>query len=332
MAKTIRSNASRPLSIARSVLDAEIAGLEAVRSQLNKAFVDAVELIIKTVANRRKIVVCGIGKSGNIGRKIAATFSSTGTPAVVLNSVDAVHGDIGIIDDGDLILALSYSGESDELVQLLPAFKRLCIQIVTVTGVPNSTLGRHSDIVIPAAVKREACPFNLAPTASTTACLALGDALAVAVMQLRGFKPRDFALRHPAGAIGRAMLLKVRDIMRSGDRHPVALESSSVKDALLMMTQARSGSLSVVNRAGRLVGVFTDGDLRRRIPRTDDLLNQTLRSVMTPRPISIRDTALAVEAVRIFNERSIDDLIVVNSRRKPVGTIDLQDLPKLKLM
>ena len=320
------------LARAREVFAIEIAALQAVRRQLDNQFGAVVDLLVKTVTQRGKVVIAGIGKSGNIGRKIAATFTSTGTPSVVLNSVDALHGDIGILSDGDLVLALSYSGESEELLALLPAVRRFAVTIVAITGESQSTLARHSDMVLNVRVPREACPFNLAPTASTTAMLVLGDALAMAVLQARGFKRSDFARHHPSGAIGRAMLLRIGDIMRTGERAAVAPESATVKQALLVMTRAKAGSVSVVNARGKLVGVFTDGDLRRRMATDDDVLGRPLKEVMTRNPICIRSDALAIEAVKIFHERQIDDLIVVDAKREPVGLVDSQDLPKLKLL
>jgi arabinose-5-phosphate isomerase len=320
------------LQRAREVFRIELAALKAVERRLDESFDQAVDLAVATLAARQKIIVVGIGKSGIIGRKIAATLSSTGSTAVVLNPVDALHGDLGIVNDGDLVIALSYSGESEELLNLIPALRRFSIRIIALTGVPQSTLGRHSDVVLNVAVPREACPFNLAPTSSTTATLVLGDALAMAILDARGFKQRDFAQRHPSGAIGRALLLRVSDIMRQGQRNPIAPDSLPVKDALLAMTHAKAGSVSVVNRSGKLVGVFTDGDLRRRMSTDDAILSRVLREVMTPDPISIRGDALAVEAVRIFNERNIDDIVVVNELREPIGLIDSQDLPRLKLM
>ncbi len=317
---------------ARNVFDIELAALKAVRARLDRAFDSAVETLVAALRQRGKIVVVGIGKSGNIGRKIAATLTSTGSTSVVLNSVDALHGDVGIVNDGDVILALSYSGESEELLNLLPALKRFSVKIITLTGGLKSSLARHSDVVLNVKVPKEACPFNLAPTSSTTAMLVMGDALAMAVLQARGFKQSDFARRHPSGAIGRAMLLRVGDIMRSGERNAVADENLPVKDALLVMTHARSGSLSVVNARGKLVGVFTDGDFRRCMATSENLLGQPLKKVMTHNPISIHNDALAVEALKIFNERNIDDLIVVNAGREPVGLVDSQDLPKLKIV
>lgn len=320
------------LARARKVFSIELAALKAVRAQLDGAFSAAVDLLVQTLEKRGKIIIVGIGKSGNIGHKIAATLTSTGSTSVVLNSVDALHGDLGIVNDGDAVLALSYSGESEELLNLLPALKRFLVKIVAITGAPKSSLARHSDLVLNVRVPKEACPFNLAPTSSTTATLVMGDALAMAVLEARGFKQEDFAKLHPSGAIGRAMLLRVKDIMRSGQRNAIARLDLSVRDALLVMTEARSGSLSVVDAKGKLIGVFTDGDFRRHMATDQGLLARPLREVMTRKPICIRDDALAAEALKVFDERSIDDLIVINARREPVGLIDSQDLPKLKLM
>ena len=314
------------------VFDIEIAGIKAVRALLDDAFERAVELVVATLGQRGKIVIVGIGKSGNIGQKIAATLTSTGSTSVVLNSVDALHGDLGILNDGDLVLALSYSGESEELINLLPAMKRFSVQIIAMTGNAKSTVAKRSDVVLNVKVPKEACPFNLAPTTSTTAMLVMGDALAMAVLQARGFKEQDFARHHPAGAIGRSLLLQVRDIMRKDSRNAVAQEALTVKEALLVMTHAKSGSVSVVNARGKLVGVFTDGDLRRHMATDEKILMRSLSSVMTRDPICLKDDALAMEALKIFNERNIDDLIVVNAKKEPVGLVDSQDLPKLKIM
>src|ERR1041385_9216205 len=320
------------LAQAREVFDIELAALKAVRGQLDKSFEQAVELIVAALNQRSKVVIVGIGKSGNIGQKIAATLTSTGSTSVVLNSVDALHGDLGIVNDGDVVIALSYSGESEELLNLLPALKRFLVKIIAITGNPKSSLAQHSNIALNVHVPKEACPFNLAPTASTTAMLVMGDALAMAVLEARGFKQSDFAKYHPAGAIGRALLVQVKDIMRSGERNAVASQRLNVREALLVMTKAKSGSLSVVNGKGKLVGVFTDGDFRRHMALEPDLLSRPLRAVMTRNPVSIHDDALAAEALKIFDERNIDDLIVVNAKSEPVGLIDSQDLPKLKLM
>ena len=320
------------LSRARAVFDIELAGIRAVRAQLDAAFDQAVDLIVDCLRRRGKIVLVGIGKSGNIGQKLAATLTSTGSTSVVLNAVDALHGDLGIVSDGDVILTLSYSGESEELLNLIGAIKRFSVKIIAFTGAPKSSLARCSDVVLRTRVAKEACPFNLAPTTSTTAMLVLGDALAMAVLQARGFKQQDFAKHHPSGAIGRALLLRVGDIMRTGQRNAVAPETISVKEALLVMTRAKTGSVSVVNKRGKLSGVFTDGDLRRHMAVDELVLTKPLSAVMTANPICLREDALAVEALKIFNERNIDDLIVVNAKKEPVGLIDSQDLPRLKLM
>jgi arabinose-5-phosphate isomerase len=320
------------LARAREVFDIELAGVKAARAQLDDAFSRAVDLLVETLRRRGKIVVVGVGKSGHIGHKIAATLTSTGAPSVVLHSVDALHGDLGVVNDGDVVLALSYSGESEELLNLVPALKRFPVKIIALTGAPRSTLARYSDVVLKARVPQEACPFNLAPTASTTAMLVLGDALAMAVLQARGFKRQDFARYHPSGAIGRALLLKVRDIMRAGERHAVAPQTLTVKEALLVMTRAKAGSVSVVDARGKLAGVFTDGDLRRHMAADEAVLTRPLSSVMTRAPICVREDALAAEALKVFHERAIDDLIVINAKRQPVGLVDSQDLPKLKLM
>ena len=320
------------LALARKVFDIELAALRAVRAQLDQSFDQAVDWAVSTLRHRGKIIVVGIGKSGNVGLKISATLTSTGSTSVVLNAVDALHGDLGIVNDGDLILALSYSGESEELLNLLPALKRFSVRIIAFTGAPKSALAKHSDLVLRVRVPKEACPFNLAPTSSTTAMMVMGDALAMAILQARGFKQHDFAKFHPSGAIGRSMLARVSDIMRTGDRNAVAEQRVTVKDALVVMTRAKSGSLSIVDSRGRLVGVFTDGDFRRHIAQSDDLLSWPLTRVMTLNPISVREDALAAEALKIFNERNIDDLVVVNARREPVGLVDSQDLPKFKLM
>jgi arabinose-5-phosphate isomerase len=289
-------------------------------------------LIVQSLQQRGKIVVVGIGKSGNVGHKIAATLTSTGSTSVVLHSVDALHGDLGVVNDGDVILALSYSGESEELLCLLPALKRLSVKIIALTAGAKSSLARHSEVVLNVKVPKEACPFNLAPTSSTTAMLVMGDALAMAVLKARGFKEKDFARRHPRGAIGRSLLLTVREIMRTGPRNAVCPRHLPVREALLLMTRAKSGSVAVVNERGKLCGVFTDGDLRRHLTEDGAALEEPLGKVMTRHPVCIREEALAVEALKIFNQQNIDDLVVVNSRHEPVGVIDSQDLPKLKLL
>lgn len=316
---------------AKSIFDIELAGLRAVRGRLDKSFDSAVAEILDCLNERGKIVVVGIGKSGNVGQKIAATLTSTGSTSFVLSSVDALHGDLGIVNDGDVVLALSYSGESEEMVNLMPAIRRFAVKIISLTGDPKSTIARHSDVALNVKVPKEACPFNLAPTTSTTAMLVMGDALAMTVLKARGFTEEEYARYHPAGSIGRSLLLKVKDVMRTGERNPVAVQTLSVKTGLMIMTKARAGCISITNKTGKLIGVFTDGDLRRLISEGDQSLSKQLKSVMTKNPSSISQDALAAEALREFSQRNIDDLIVVNSRHQPVGLVDLQDLPKLKI-
>ena len=320
------------VKLAKTVFDIEIDGLRRTRARLDKSFSRAVETIVKCLRNHGKVVVTGVGKSGNVGHKIAATLTSTGATSVLLNSVDALHGDLGVINDGDCVLVLSYSGETEELSRILPAIKRFDVTIISMTAQTKSSLARHSDIVLNVYVKKEACPFNLAPTASTTAMLALGDALAMCVLNARGLKKSDYARLHPAGAIGRTMLVQIKDIMRTGNRNAVIVDYRSVKDALLAMTKAKSGTISVVNKQGRVAGVFTDGDFRRNIARNPEVLQVPIRTVMTPNPTTIRQDALAVEALKIFEQRQIDDLIVVDEKKRPVGIVDSQDLPKFKLL
>jgi arabinose-5-phosphate isomerase len=317
---------------AREVFDIEIQSLQIAKKKLDESFSKAVETLLDCVQNRGKIIVTGIGKSGLIGHKISATLTSTGATSVILNSVDALHGDLGVVSDGDVVIVLSYSGETDEIKSLLPALKRFNVKIIAITGSAKSTLARYSDVVLNCRVPREACPFNLVPTASTTVMLAIGDALAISLLKARGLRKEDYARYHPAGTIGKTLLLKTADIMRSGERNPVASQDLTVKEGLLIMTRAKSGCVSIVNEKGKLVGVFTDGDFRRRIANDETVLSKKLKDVMTKNPVYVKDTALAAEAVRIFNEKNIDDLIVVNSKNEPVGIIDSQDLPKFKLM
>lgn len=327
-----QSPTSDHIQRAHEVFSTELDALEHVKGLINGSFEQTIECMVSTMQSKGKVVVVGIGKSGNIGRKIAATLTSTGTTSVLLDSVDALHGDVGVVNDGDLILILSYSGETEELLNLLPALKRFQVKLVGMTGKPNSTLGQSCDLVLNVEVPKEACPFNLAPTSSTTAMLVMGDALAMATLEARGFRKEDFATRHPSGAIGRALLLKIKDVMRSGNRNPITKTTTTIKKALLVMGGAKSGCVSVIDDHGKLVGIFTDGDLRRHLAKDTHSLDATLQEVMSPNPITISEDALAVEALNLFDQKPIDDLIVVNAAGKPVGLIDTQDLPKMKLM
>jgi arabinose-5-phosphate isomerase len=320
------------LARARKVFDIEIAGLRQVRHQLGKSFADAVGLILSSLLNQRKIVVSGIGKSGLIGQKIAATFTSTGAPAVVLNATDALHGDLGVINDGDLILLLSNSGETEELLKVLPLLKRFDCKIISIVGRSSSTIARHSDVVLNAQVKSEACPHNLAPTASTTAMLTLGDALAMVVLEARGFRREDFAKFHPGGSLGQTLLLRARDLMRTGNRFALVKPDQTVQETLLSMSKARSGCAAVRDRNGKLAGIFTHGDFARHYGSDHEIGQALVRTVMTTKPVTIQQDALAAEAIQILQKHLIDDLVVVDSKRRPVGLIDSQDLPRFKLV
>jgi len=316
----------------RKVFDIEIAGLRQVRDQQGEAFLHAVDLILGSLRDRCKIIVSGIGKSGIIGQKIAATFTSTGATSVVLNATDALHGDLGVVDDGDVILLFSNSGETEELLRILPNLKRFEVKIISILGRLHSTLARHSDVVLSAHVSREACPHNIAPTASTTAMLALGDALAMVVLEARGFRKEDFARLHPAGALGQALLLKASDLMRTGTRFAVVPPDATVRQALTAMSRARAGCVAVRERNGRLAGIFTHGDFARRYAVNHEIGRAPIKSVMTRKPITVRADALAAAALHILQKHLVDDLVVVDSRQRPVGLIDSQDLPRLKVV
>ncbi len=316
---------------AREVLDIEIEGLQNVKEAIGPAFAQATDMILNCLAAKGKIVVSGVGKNLHIAEKISATLASTGATSVVLHPTQAIHGDLGILTRGDVLLALSYSGTSEELLSILPVVQRLDIPIIAMTAQPDSQLAECSTVVLSVAVNREACPFNLAPTTSTTATLALGDALAMVLLDARGFQKEDYALLHPAGAIGRTLLLHVSDIMRTGDRLASVSEQANVEAALCAMTQARAGSVAIVDQNSHVLGIFTDGDLRRHISR-EDLLAAPITEMMTPNPLSVTPDQLAVNVLKIYEERNIDDLLVVDSDGVLVGAIDIQDLPKLKIL
>jgi arabinose-5-phosphate isomerase len=320
------------LEQAQAVIDCEVDGLASVRANLVHGFQETVETVLRCLDQGHKIVVTGMGKNLHIAEKISATLTSTGSTSVVLNPAQAMHGDLGILQAGDVLLVLSYSGESEEVLNLLPPAKRLNVTIIGVTGVPDSTLARHCDIVACVTVPREACPFNMAPTASTTATLAWGDALAMVLLDARGFQRDDYAKLHPGGAIGRSLLLRVSDIMRSGNRLAKVLHTADVKTVLLAMTEARSGSAALVDAEGMLKGVFTDGDLRRHIGRYPDILNMPVSTFMTPKPVTVREDALAVDVLNIFETHNIDDLIVIDAFHRVTGAVDIQDLPKMKVL
>jgi arabinose-5-phosphate isomerase len=320
-----RPKASDALSRARRVLDVEIAALEAVRDRLDDRVERAVEIL---AACRGKVVVTGIGKSGLICRKIAATLASTGTTATFLHAAEAVHGDFGLVGRDDVVLALSHSGEVEEVVRLLPLIKRHDLPLIAITGTPDSTLGRAADVVLDSSVPEEACPLGLAPTASTTAALALGDALAVALFERNGFSETDFAALHPAGSLGRR-LLKVSDLMHSGDDLPLVGRAASLADSVLEISRKRLGVTGVVDGRGNLVGIVTDGDLRRGLGRTPDLRKLTAEQVMTKAPKTIEPTALAARALAEMERYSITSLFVLGAgSRRPLGVLHLHDILK----
>jgi arabinose-5-phosphate isomerase len=316
---------------AREIIGIEAEGLQKVSAGLGVEFDQAMKVLLTCLERGNKIVVTGIGKNLPVGQKIAATMTSTGSPAVFLHATDALHGELGIVSDGDVLLALSYSGESDELRTLIPAVKRRDVAIISLTGSKDNFLARLSDVVIPVTVDREACPFNMAPTASTTVTLAVGDALAMVLIEARGFKKEDYAKLHPGGAIGRTLLLKVSDIMRTGDRLACLKKGKSVQDAVFAMTEARSGSVVVVDDDNRVVGIFTDGDLRRHI-NSADLPKRIIDTVMTANPITLQQDQLAVEVLSVFQKHNVDDLIIVDAQGKLAGMVDIQDLPKFKIL
>ena len=322
------------LQHARTIFDVEIEGVAAVRDSIGDSFVKAVELLLAALDKGGKIVVTGVGKNLHIAEKISATLASTGSTSVVLNPSQAIHGDLGILAQNDILIALSYSGESEEIKTLLPCVRRLGIPVVAVTGNAESSLGTLSQIVVEARVPREACPFGMAPTASTTATLALGDALAMTLLECRGFRKEDFAKLHPGGAIGKALLLRAGDIMRTGENIAVVAPTAPLLDAVVAMTHARSGAACIVAADGGLGGILTDGDFRRHVAKDPAVLtsNRPVSEFMTPHPLHVHDRQLAVDVLRIFEKHKIDDLPVLDSGERLVGVIDIQDLPKLKVM
>jgi arabinose-5-phosphate isomerase len=317
---------------ARETLDIEIAGLHKVRDALGQDFDQAVDRLLAALAAGGKIVVTGVGKNIPIGQKIAATLTSTGSPAVFLHPSDAMHGELGIVAAGDAVLALSYSGESEELLNLLPALKRNQVAIIGMCSTRDNALARCSDEIILIAVDAEACPFNMAPTTSTTVTLAVGDALAMVLLEARGFTREDYAKLHPGGAIGRTLLVRVRDIMRTGDRVARIGRGARVRDAILAMTEAKSGVVAVVGDDQRLCGVFTDGDLRRHITSPTPVTELCIDDIMTARPITLGPDHLAVDALNLFQKHNIDDLVIVDPDGRLVGMVDIQDLPKFKIL
>ncbi len=320
---------------AKQVFAVEIEGLEKTRDSLGASFVKAVRLILDTVADGGIVVVSGVGKNLHIAEKMSAIFSSTGTRSIVLNPVQAMHGDLGMVSAKDVLIALSFSGESAEVNNLIPAIRRHGLKVISMTGRPDSTLAQMSDIHIEIPCGKEACPFGMAPTNSTTATMAMGDALAMVMIDAQKFPVEDYAMNHPAGAIGRALVMKVTDVMRSGERLAQVGPQATVLDALMAMTKAQGGSAVVADTDGKLLGIFTDGDFRRIVSTSADsnkLLASPVGDVMTKAPLFVYDDAYAAELLKIFEKKRIDDLPVCDRSGRVVGLVDIQDLPKMKVL
>lgn len=327
--KTQAFEAQQAIRLARETLDIEAAAVLGLKQHLGLSFASAVEMMLRVSG---RVVVMGMGKSGHIGRKIAATLASTGTPAMFVHPAEASHGDLGMIKPLDLVLAISNSGESEELTAILPVLKRMGAPLIAMTGKAESTLARHADVFLDCGVEKEACPLNLAPTASTTAQLALGDALAVALLDARGFKAEDFARSHPGGALGRKLLTHVGDVMRSGEAVPRVGPQASFSELMQEMSSKGLGATSVVDADGRVLGIFTDGDLRRLVEKGMDLRAMTAQQVMHPKPSTIASDALAVEAAELMEHRCITSVLVLDSEGRLCGALNSNDLMRAKVI
>jgi arabinose-5-phosphate isomerase len=322
-------DAQRALQLAHETFDIEARALLGLKARQGDSFTEAVRTMLEC---RGRVVVMGMGKSGHVGRKIAATLASTGTPAMFVHPAEASHGDLGMVTPGDLVLAISNSGEVDELAAILPAVKRLGVTVVAMTGRTESTLAQHADIVLSSAVDQEACPMNLAPTASTTAQMALGDALAVALLDARGFREEDFARSHPGGALGRKLLTHVRDVMRSGDDVPRVPPDSAFIEMMREMTKKGLGATAIADASGHVLGIFTDGDLRRLLEQGMDLRGLTARDVMHPNPRLVREDALAVDAADVMEQFRITSVLVIDAHGLLVGALNSNDLMRAKVI
>lgn len=323
------SSPANPIDLAREVLLTEARAVEALAQRLDDSFPQAVNIILQC---RGRVVVSGMGKSGHIGRKIASTLASTGTPAFFMHPGEASHGDLGMITAHDVVLVLSNSGESDELLAIIPLLKRLGAKLVAMTGNPKSTLAKESDLHLDASVDREACPLGLAPTASTTAALALGDALALALLDARGFSEEDFARAHPGGALGRQLLLHVSDVMRTGDGIPKVPQAAYLSSALLEMSRKGLGMTAIVDATDKPIGIFTDGDLRRAFENGVDVASTSINNIMHPNPRTIAPNRLAVEAVELMDTHKINGLLVTDEDGTLVGALNMHDLLKAKVV
>ena len=327
--KAKQTGGQNALELARRVLGIEADAVRALIERIDERFLAALALILE---RRGRVVVSGIGKSGHIARKIASTLSSTGTPAYFLHPAEALHGDLGMIESGDVFIALSHSGESEELLNILPLVKRRGAKLIALTGRHESTLARQADVLLDAGVAQEACPHNLAPTASTTAALALGDALAVALLDAHGFSADDFARSHPGGRLGRRLLTHVSDVMRSGADVPAVRETASFKEAVLEISRGRMGMTAVLGPDERVRGIFTDGDLRRSLEKGVDFGAATVAALMTPEPRTIRPEALAVEAVQLMERHKVNQLLVIDERGRLAGALNMHDLFRARVL
>jgi len=310
---------------AREVLEIEAEAIKALKPRLGHNFKKALDLILKS---KGRVVVSGMGKTGIIAQKLSATLASTGTPSLFLHTAEAIHGDLGKVTADDVVVIISNSGSSEEIKQLLPLLKKIGARIIALTGSKHSVLAKYSDALLDVSVKKEACPLGLAPTASTTATLAMADALAVCLLESKGFKEKDFAFFHPGGALGRRLLIKVEDIMRRGKNSPIIQEDKKVSAVLVKITQAHAGSATVVGKDGKIKGIFTDGDLRRHLGIDQRLITRKVKEVMTKNPVVVYKDMLAAEAMRILKEKKIDEIPVVDKFRRPVGLLDIQDILK----
>ncbi|HLD56095.1 MAG TPA: KpsF/GutQ family sugar-phosphate isomerase [Candidatus Omnitrophota bacterium] len=312
-------------ALAKKVLRLEAEAVQALMRRIDRDFERALDLMQNC---NGRIIVTGMGKPGFIARKIAATFASTGSPSFFVHPAEAIHGDLGMVTKPDLVLAISNSGETEEITRLLSTIKRIGARLIALTGNLQSTLAKNSDVALNVGFEKEACPWNLAPTASTTAALAMGDALAVCLAKRKGFREEDFAFLHPGGSLGKK-LLKVKDLMRKGKANPTVLGSATVEKALLAITSARAGSCTIVDRDGKLKGIFTDGDLRRHLRENGvSILSKSIEPLATKRPITIQDEKLAAEALQLLRDKNIDELPVVDRKGRAVGLLDVQDLLK----
>ncbi len=314
---------------AKEVLDIEAQAISLLKKRLGRNFAKAIELMLKT---KGRVVVSGMGKTGIIAQKFSATLASTGTPSLFLHTAEAIHGDLGKVTGEDIVIILSNSGSTEEMKQLLPLLKKIGSVIISLTGNPKSILAKYSDVVLDVSVRKEACPLGLAPTASTTASLAMADALAICLLEQKGFKEKDFAFFHPGGALGRRLLLKVEDIMRTGQANPIVKEDKKVSQVLFAITRSRAGSATVIDKKGKLKGIFTDGDLRRHLESDKNLPGRLISEVMTKNPTVVNKDMLAAEAMRILQAKRIDEIPVVDKDMRPIGLLDIQDLLKAGLI